>query len=429
MIRFLLSVLFATYSALSMFAQTEVWELVPGRYDRIERIGDNLFVAFAEGKAGLITSDGKELAANGVLGEYYEGRALYTSTDAMGERVLGCVTADGRYYSFKEPYYTLMGQKFFSDGLLSVKNADGKPGYVDDHGVPVVGFDGKYIRIKPFTEGYAAVYSGKKYHLIDKEGVPVRFRFPTVGVLQGGTNVFDGVVYVWDTEGKFYTMRPNENAVCKKVSRPSNTEKDYLSCFKSVTGREKTVPFVRNEYRMPNDGIELRELNGKCGIIRHVSDQSFTAYEESKKPLVFHAGETVTCAFTLDVPQVWNGKRLAIRLLADDGTAALLTEGMAGKYSFQISPENTCSKSYKLTVQADGLMLLNDYELMWAFEKKYRCASCGKDTDVCPYSGKHPLPKVDNSSKKETKRERSSEPVCKTCGKKLSECTKGGVHY
>ena len=38
------------------------------------------------------------------------------------------------YTSFSGKYYTLAGQAFYSDGMLSVSDSNGKPGYLDENG-------------------------------------------------------------------------------------------------------------------------------------------------------------------------------------------------------------------------------------------------------------------------------------------------------
>ena len=163
----------------SSVCQTVIWQLPPSDYEEITRINTNLFKVAQNGKIGLITADGSIIAPveNDEITDYYENRAIVTKADAIGERVMGCLTDTGKYYSFKNKYYSIPTQRFFSDGLLTVFDDKGRVGYVDQSGNPVLGFNGKYDIIKPFTEGYASVYKNSKYYLIDRSGHPVRFKF------------------------------------------------------------------------------------------------------------------------------------------------------------------------------------------------------------------------------------------------------------
>ena len=135
-------------------AQTAVWQLHPTDYSDITIINNNLYKVVRNGKIGLIHSDGTIVASveNDNLSEFYEGKAIVTVNDGHGERIDGCLTEDGKYYHFNNKYYTLNGQKFFSDGVISVANEQGKLGYIDIMGTEVCGFDSKYDKIKPFSE-------------------------------------------------------------------------------------------------------------------------------------------------------------------------------------------------------------------------------------------------------------------------------------
>ena len=58
------------------------------------------------------------------------------------------------YYGYATKYYTLNGQKFFSDGLISVADENGKLGYIDEKGNQIVGFDGKYRHQRRYRRGH-----------------------------------------------------------------------------------------------------------------------------------------------------------------------------------------------------------------------------------------------------------------------------------
>ena len=196
-----LSTLFV-FLTISGNSQTVVWQMQPSDYNQVERISSTLFKVERNGKIGLINADGTIVApvVNDNISDCYEHKALITSSDGHGERITGCLTDNGMYYGYATKFYTLNGQKFFSDGLISVADENGKLGYIDERGNQIVGFDGKYSRIKPFTEGHAAVMKNKKYVLINKEGDEMRFIYSKgVGAaIAGCTNVYNGKAYVYD---------------------------------------------------------------------------------------------------------------------------------------------------------------------------------------------------------------------------------------
>lgn len=446
--KFVTLLLIAHCMALHVAAQTAVWQLPPSNYEAISRLNTNLYRVEHNGKVGLIRADGTVVAAveNDDIGLFYEHLALVTRNDGTGERVSGCLTDDGKYYNFSERYYTLAGQKFFSDGLLSVSDANGKVGYIDLHGNKALGFDGKYDRIKPFVEGHAAVFKNKKYHLIDKAGTLTHFQFKGVGEVYGGTNVHQGLAYVWDGDGKFYSFDVNQGDYCQKVKLASDKPTyDYLYCFSIVSGRSKTVPFRQLNtsgtpglsatqfdgawgYRSPDnrvvlpgqfdeagqfeDGYAVVTLQGRKGILRYIDGNGFSAAAPAGT-VDFYDDDAVTLRFDLSVPQAWQGKVLQVEVRDAAGTQLTCSNG-SGFYTFAVHPNATANLDYQLTIRGEGLKLYTA-GLSYSVQQHHHCPVCGNDLEVC--HGKH----ADETRKTE-------EPKCPTCGLKISECKYQGVH-
>ena len=442
-----IKIVFAAFwwAILPAYTQTAIWQMQPTDFSNIERVGQNLYKAIRNGKVGLIHADGTIVAPieNDAIGLYYEHKALLTYSDGHGERITGVLTDDGIFHVFANKYYTLNGQKFYSDGLLSVSDENGKLGYVDDLGNPVLGFDGKYTRIKPFTEGYAAVFRNKKYFLINKEGVPVIFRFKTVGEVNAGTNVYHGNVYIWDYDGKFYTFDVENQGVCKSAKAPMNPNTlDYLYCFKSISGRDKNVPFVEfqkegikglsanlneglygfnvnDKIVLPNqfssatqfeDGYSVVNMGGRVGILKYIEDGTFSVSVPVKR-YDFNAGKSVTCSFNLSIPHIWQNENIRVELKATDGST-IMPKGSLGKYSFNITPKSTEQRTFSLLVYGDGLKLYES-PLVYSFVKKsILCPTCGKDIEIC--GGKHSKHQI--------------EKQCNTCGKRMRDCPYNGKH-
>ncbi len=451
---------------LVMQAQTVVWKMRPADYDKIERINANLLMVSRNGKIGLVNSDGNIVASlvNEAITDYYEHKAILTYNDGHGERITGSLTDNGKYYGYANKFYALNGQKFFSDGLLSVADENGNLGYIDIAGNQVVGFDGKYSRIKPFSEGYAAVMKGKKYILIDKFGDVVRFTYGGSGVgaaIGGCTNVYDGKCYVYDEYGgsdrSFFIYNTRERGTLKKTARVRNTAMDYLFCYQSVSGRSKVIPY---EQRKPYVGIQginpvfysglygyqkngktilpsqltnatafmdgeaIVEISGMKGILKFVDGESFSV-SASKDSYKFYAGDNVTVSFSVYIPSVWRNKQVSVEVKGEGGTVQRVS-GKDNDYSFAVSPSSSSQREFSVAIYGERLKLYEGI-LSYTFVKKEKCSECGKDKDLCEYKGHHP-PKRTSKEKSRIEVKTEKEKVCETCGKKISECKYQGVH-
>lgn len=443
--------------ALSGSCQTVIWQMQPTEYNQIERISSTLFKVVRNGKAGLINADGTIVTpvVNDNISDCYEHKALITSNDGHGERITGCLTDNGIYYGYETKYYTLNGQKFFSDGLISVADENGKLGYIDERGNQIVGFDGKYSRIKPFTEGHAAVMKNKKYVLINKDGDEMRFVYSKgVGAaIAGCTNVYNGKAYVYDEYGgsdrSYFIYDAVRKSDLVKTGRIKNTAMDYLYCYQSVSGRTKEVPFVKMEsysgmkglsaslvdgkygYMSGSstivpcqfssatqfeDGLSIVSINGQIGILKFVNGAGFNVTVPAIKH-DFYAGNSVTCSFNLTIPGCWQGKNIEVILKDINGSVISVTNS-SGNYTFSVKPSVSGALEYSVVVNGEGLCLYES-KINYTFNKKERCLTCGKDKSQCEYNGNHPNPVT--TPKKE-------QSLCPTCGKKISECKYQGVH-
>lgn len=446
-----LSTLFA-FLTICGNSQTVVWQMQPTDYNQIERISSTLFKVERNGKIGIINADGTIVApvVNDNISDCYEHKALITSNDGHGERITGCLTDNGVYYGYATKYYTLNGQKFFSDGLISVADENGKLGYIDERGNQIVGFDGKYSRIKPFTEGHAAVMKNKKYVLINKDGDEMRFvyRKGVGAAIAGCTNVFDGKAYVYDEYGgsdrSYFIYDALRRSDLEKTGRVKNTAMDYLYCYQSVSGRTKEVPFEKMKsysgikgltpfqsngmygymsgestivpYQFSTasqfeDGLAIVRLNGQMGILKFVDGASFDVTVPTVKH-DFYAGNSVSCSFNLSIPSIWQGKNIDV-ILKDLNGSVVPTTNTSETYTFSVKPSVSGSLEYSIVVNGEGIHLYES-KISYTFNKRERCVTCGKDKSQCEYHGNHPTPQ--------------KEPLCPTCGKKISECKYQGVH-
>ena len=426
-------------------AQTVVWAMQPKGYDTIEPIGKNLFKVTNNNKIGLINADGTvvvEPVCDNLIG-YYENKALLVRNDeGKGERIIGCLTGNGEFYKFSKKFYTLTGQKFYSEGLISVSNEKGKKGYVDEAGNNEFCFDKNYTNIKPFSGGYAVVrYSKSNGLLIDSEGNETKFHFPGgVGAsIKRISSVYEGILYVQDDENETYSCDMNADAgKLFKTEKPVDMKSlDYLSRLSSKSGKTKDTPYETKRYfgtkgLNPNksngltgynkgntqilpcqlqsassfvDGYAVVEHNGEKGILKYVEGSSFDVMSPSEA-IEFSPEKNVKCSFSLTVPPVWKGK-IAVMLKKTDGQQVSLSN-TEDNYEFEIKPSSD-QETYALTITGESLKLF-ETQLTYKFKEIINPINIGSNSKPKPKP--NPL----------------DEP-CKVCKKKKRDCPYRGKHY
>ena len=380
-------------------AQTMVWEMHSTECNSLTRVTNNLYMLEKNGKKGLVTSKGVVVvdAVCSDITPFYENWALLLSKEGGKERVVGCVNTEGRCNVFDKTYYALAGQLFYSDGLLTVEDEKGRKGYIDERGVEVEKtFKGNYDNIRPFTEGYAAVFKNQKYDLIDKTGQKERIIIG-IGEVYGGTNVFKDEAYVWDTEGKLYTYNINTKT-CKKTSKkPASMQIDYLFCFSAISGRGKEVAYSkpnrgqlgltpveengRMGYAMEGmtlltpqfehatqmeDGRAVVGANGQYGIIKLVENAQPWTVTPVEGKLEYLDGEQVLCRMMVNIPEPWREHDIQVKVNCHG--LPLQGEGSGEGYAFYYAPHGA-QQDFDVEIVADGLNVLRQ-KVAYEFKKK-----------------------------------------------------------
>lgn len=380
----------------SLTAQTVGWQLKPADYTDIARFGNNLYQVVKDGRIGIIHADGTivvPVAADNIS-RFYENVALVTVEEAEGKQcILGVLDVDGVYTPFPKPYYTLSGQEFFSDGVISVVNQKGKKGYVNKSGDAVCGFDKSYYRIKPFTEGYAAVSEKRGYYyLIDKHGEKKKLQLPDDMV--GGSigyvfNVWKGKALAIDTYDNFYQY-DFTTGECRKMGKnlKEYDATDYLFRPKALTSCDETAPFTslpagvqglapslkngkygfeeNGKVILPcqlnaatpfEDGLSIVDFNGKKGILRLYADQQEFGLTAERSHIEFDAGTTVSCQFALQIPAAWSSTPIDVMLAdgSNGGSVSPVREG--SQYVVKVSPAHSMKQEYAVTISSEGLQL------------------------------------------------------------------------
>ena len=329
-------------------AQTVGWELPPSDYTNIVRFGPELYqVTDHRGKVGLIRPDGTVVVPVEAdkIGRFCEGIALVTREESPNRHcILGTLKENGTYTAFNDRYYTLKGQDFYSNGLLSVENTKKEKGYINVLGTPAWEFE-KYRIITPFTEGYAAVSKEHHYYLINESGRRQDLKLD-LGNLSVIFNPVHGKSLAMDDYRKFYVFtlgegdgKPLELKAndCKELGLkwkqvPST---DYLfrpECIVKHCGMDifKDAPFTKlpagyvglaptkyvKGYGFEKDGniilpgqltgattfednLSIVSVNGRIGLLRYYEDQQpFSISMTQTAPPVAMVPSTVRSAMS-----------------------------------------------------------------------------------------------------------------------------------
>lgn len=283
------------------FAQTAEW-LVSPQYSEIKYFAPNMYKVTKDGKVGVVGSDGKEILTPeyDAINLFYEGRAVFVNRTSYGWQVKGVLSEDGTVKYADETYYLLPDYMFYSEGLLTVRDADGLYGYIDDECHPAFKFTADEVH--PFSEGFAVVGSGETFHWVDVSGEQVQLRLPNGGTPFGGTNFYNGKAYLWDEDEKQFVLEangrmskiPSREFVVDYLYRPDTDfgldvpyatyEQDYAKqwmpeerngmwTYLSANGKLLT-PFQYESAAKFSDGVAIAQYDGKYGLLHVVEDKS-----------------------------------------------------------------------------------------------------------------------------------------------------------
>lgn len=208
-----------------------------------------------------------------------------------------------------------------------------------------------------------------------------------VGEVYGGTNVCNGIAYIWDTDGKLFTYNV-KTGECAKAKEPSDNQPDYLFCYNGVSRRGTTVPFkaisyegvkgvqpykynglygyiVEDKIILPSqfddatpfvDDYAVVKKNGQYGILKYVANSQSPSLTTPTAIVRYNVGSDAICSFTLNSLPVENASDLNISVTDDANNPIVVNSDDNGKYSFRIRPHDG-SREYLVSVENSGLKL------------------------------------------------------------------------
>lgn len=375
--------------AASMSAQTAEW-LVPPRYDSMELCAPDIYKVSVGGKMGLITTTGQIILSpeHDVLYDFYEGLAVFGELTNAGTRIKGVVSENGTVSLASGDYYLNQYYPFYSDGFIPVTDYYGYYGFLDTDCRPAFKFSEDETR--PFSEGLAAVGEGDNFHYLTTSGEKIFLSLPNGSYPYGGTNLHNGVAYMWDEYGEEFFTYNSDGRILKAY--PRSLDVDYLYRVDSGKGVdvEYSYPTPIREYAWDpiqkngkwtfqnSRGILLTPYqyesvdyfcngtakamsNGRWGLLHMVADNSTFSTRASNRNFTVKAGKAVDCAFSLDIPEKWQGRNLSVIVRdPDTGERLNLRQGKRNEYLFSYAHnagKTRVSKNFNIEVLDDDISI------------------------------------------------------------------------
>ncbi len=482
--------------AINCMAQSVEWNLSPEDFDDIQCIGKHIYLATnKDGKKTIIANlvDGKFMSKVKCddITPFYKNWALMLKYEEKKKRVIGCIAADGICNMFEKPFYTLTGQEFYSEGLLTVENGHGEKVYIDYMGNEKIGTGKNYSRIKPFSEGFAVVFvnNNKESYYINKDGQSPQIRSSLLNNVTLGqvTNFYQGKALMMGTSKDYFICDINGEGE-KLSQKPKDIAKSFDYLYRYIfnggdvlktppydpdyKGEENTIvkPIVEGKgnksrygYVLANgnttvipcqflfagpfvDGFAIvKMIEGKCGILQYSSESvaQFSVTPVQKTIQYDKPFEVVSCSFSVS-PAQWHGHSIQAEL-ADSKDMLVTTDGN-GRFSFSFAPDGKHSKeTFNINLLSNGIVL-GSCSIIIEFQKKQppKCSTCGADISQCPHQGKHSTcntcNKIVDRGHRVAKNKRcpydggkhpDSKPkirICPDCKKPIDECIYKGDH-
>lgn len=389
----------------TVIAQTADWLVAP-QYSDIRYFGPRMYKVILDGKVGIIGADGNVIVpvSYDAINLFYEGRTIFVNRTSNGWQVMGVLSEAGTVNYADGTYYLLPDYMFYSEGLLTVRDGNGRYGYLDDKCQPAFAFTSDEVH--PFSEGFAAVGSGDTFHWINTSGEPILPRLKNGGTPYGGTNFYNGKAYLWDEDGVFFVLTddgrtqkiPSRDLVVDYLYRVDTglgekveyseydafyvkqwipEERNGRWTYMSESGKLLT-PFQYDQVNPFSAGVAIAMVDGKYGLLHVVDDKStfYTRVENQRH--IFSAGKNCVCEFQLVIPQKWRGQDISVILKdQDNGTRIVANKKSNDRYSFSYKPRAAASrenKTFNIEVRSNDIQLWQGEE-MYSFVQRAKLSA------------------------------------------------------
>lgn len=390
--KILLLLLLEAFFVPTASAQIIQW-LVKPNYDTISYLNGSIFKCKVGDHVQLVNIKGRELLtpiADSVT-NYSENLALVLDNSGNKFKIRGIVNEFGVFTQVNEELF-INNYSYYSEGLVSVVNASGKAGYLDDKGNLIIPC--QYRIARPFIKGWASVEPAKRQKqtiYIDRQRQTLKIpNFHNGKVIMGSSfnsssealvayyendnAVIDtkgNIVRKYDRKEHVTPIRPYDFAFDEsgKVNIPDpaptiefNTE---LSPFFSdqLMGYKKAdvivVPPQFSQAGLFANGCAIIAQKDKFGIVK-LAEGSFSGAFEGEDMLVTAGKPAPTYTYTLAIPENLNPDALEVMFDTGDGHMQYVNH-KDNKYEFTPSIDNNADVCVmKMQVMSDGLLLWTD---------------------------------------------------------------------
>lgn len=349
-----------------LFAQTAEWLVAP-KYSKIEFLAPGMYKVLLGGKYGVVDNKGNMVLAPEYdeIKPFYEGVAVFGDYSHNGFAFKGLLKENGEMQFVKGKYYLNPYYEFYSDGFIPVQDEKGKYGYLDDRCNPVFKFTNDETR--PFVEGIAPIGKGEDFYWLTSTGEPIYLTLKNGKIPYGGTNFYNGIAYLWDNDGKFYTIDENGKITKANINdlmvdylyragsnkgidveysyyKPLHdkewkpTQKNGLWSYVDAKGKP-LAPFQYDQVEDFSEGTAIAAINGKWGLLHIVADNSTFYTKANKKRYTYSPGKDCQLKFKLSIPEKWKSENLTV-LVKDKSTGTLydLKKELDDTYAFSYRP-------------------------------------------------------------------------------------------
>lgn len=412
-------------------AQSVEWITRPN-YDYLEIIQHDLVKIKVGGKTGIITNRGDVVVEPiyDSITDFKDGIALVV--DKRCKQLIGIVYGDTKTMLKKDGYEVDSDFPYFSDGMLAVKNTDGKWGflnvdseecqgylsckndnvlpfsdgytfvtinskehaYFDVNGNPLIGDFGKTVEGYSFLNGEAFVLlSNLSWAWIDVNGnikktikAPKQKALPTKN---GKTITHCGNVFEFDDQ--WCLVKGNINGVVEEYQHNINFDINNVvsNGMLSVSDNrlsynsEEIIPMQFDNIIILNGDYVAVSINGKYGILHIIPNQSFTADVLTKEIVFYHASQGKV-SYNINMPNHLRDKDVDI-ILKDSNSNNVAFETIhndnVSNISFYVEPTDDklnrkSSEEFYVAVTSDGIRYMEESFVIDKIQKKGFSISC-----------------------------------------------------
>lgn len=348
-----------------VLSTADEWIIRPGAYESIEHWDDQYFKVSQNGKFGLWNEAGEcvvPIEADSIT-PFYQDRALVLKDNDYKYQILGCLERNGGYTQFSRPYFIFKYYNFFSEGLLPVYDENDDLGYINPTGISILGFDGSYSQIRPFTEGYAVVMSNNDdYYLVNQLGQAQNITFNQSVDIYGLTNVYDGKAYIMKTKIKWwsydiYTHKTQKETIESRVL-------DYLYCPACISGRPTKVPY---DTKLKKNSYQLVKTDAGLGLIDESDTANSIKVNQDESTIKYYGGQQPYAKFKIETPEKYSDIDLVVKVTEKNGSQPIDYSVEKGEYLIKCNSFSD-SISFIVEIEDEGL-LLNKSELTYLLQK------------------------------------------------------------